>query len=166
MSGKPVLKSGLLTRFLATQLEYTAGTVTAERTAAGKGVLDTIPDMFERLFTGIDILMTPVSPVVGVRLDEAGPNDDFSDERARFTIGRMKFTAPVNLGGNPAMSVPLNWDPQSGMPIGTHFIAARGDDRLLYELDYELEEASPWKDRWAPHSLKYPMSAIPENGDR
>jgi amidase len=34
-------------------------------------------------------------------------------------------------------------------------IAERGNDRMFYELAYELEEARPWRNKWAPHSLKY-----------
>jgi amidase len=68
-------------------------------------------------------------------------------------MGRLKFTGPVNFGGHPATSVPLGWE--AALPIGSHFIAGRGQDATLYSLAYELEEARPWANRWAPHSLKY-----------
>jgi amidase len=32
-----------------------------------------------------------------------------------------------------------------GMPIGMMFWANHGEDALLLELAYQLEEASPWK---------------------
>lgn len=154
ISGRGPLDSGLLTRFLASTIEYESS-LDAESVVQDRAYLDTLPERFDSLFEKYDILITPVSPVVGVKLNDAGPNDTYNMERARFTIGCMKFTAPVNFAGNPAMSVPLYWKSNSGLPIGTHFIAARGNDRLLYELAYELEEARPWKDKWAPHSLKY-----------
>ena len=50
------------------------------------------------------------------------------------------------------MSVPLHF-PEGGLPIGTHFAAAPGADALLLGLAYQLEEARPWKDRWAPYSI-------------
>jgi amidase len=53
------------------------------------------------------------------------------------------------------MSVPLGKSRSTGIPIGSHFVAAKGNDRLLYELAYELEEARPWRTVWAPFSLKY-----------
>jgi hypothetical protein len=31
-------------------------------------------------------------------------------------------------------------------------MAAPGEDRMLYELAFELEAAMPWGQRWAPHS--------------
>ena len=30
-----------------------------------------------------------------------------------------------------------------------------GADGMLYELAYELELARPWKDQWAPYSVKF-----------
>ena len=153
VSGKPLLDSGLLSPFVATFVAHAAA-VSPETVIAGQAYLETLPAAFDRTFIDHDVLLTPVSPVTGVRLDEAGPHDLFSAERARFVIGRLQFTAPVNFGGNPAMSVPLGQGRDTGLPIGTHIIAARGNDKLLYELAYELEEAQPWKGRWAPYSVQ------------
>jgi len=158
VSGRPVLESGLLTRFVASFVAH-AATVEPEAAIADQAYLDELPRVFERAFEQHDVLLTPVCPVAGVRLDEAGPDDLFSPERALFTIGRLEFTGPVNFGGNPAMSVPLAHARDTRLPIGAHFIAARGADRLLYELAYELEAARPWKDRWAPWSVQHgPLS--------
>ena len=72
-----------------------------------------------------------------------------------FLQNGLSYTAPTNVAGNCAMSVPLNWDPATGLPIGSMMQAATGNDRMLYELAYELEEARPWRDRWAPYSARY-----------
>ena len=61
----------------------------------------------------------------------------------------MSYTPLENVAGNPAMSVPLYWT-QSNMPVGSHFSAARGNDRLLFELAYQLEAARPWAHKKAP----------------
>jgi amidase len=152
-SGRSLLDSGLLSRFVATFVAH-AVTLSPEKMTSGLAYLETLPAAFERAFVDHDVLLTPVSPVTGIRLDEAGPDDVYSAERERFTIGRLKFTGPVNFGGNPAMSVPLGHGRVTGLPIGTHIIAAQGNDKLLYELAYELEEARPWKNRWAPYSVR------------
>jgi amidase len=89
-------------------------------------------------------MLTPVSPVVCPRLNEHSYNDLWDEEIENFILARLKFTSPTNFGGVPAMSVPLGMS-TSGLPIGSHFIAARGNDQMLYELAYELEEAKPWK---------------------
>lgn len=67
---------------------------------------------------------------------------------------RLPFTAPVNISGHCAMSVPLNRDPDNGMPVGSTFQAAVGQDGLLYEPAFELEQARPWQGQWAPYSVK------------
>jgi len=94
-------------------------------------------------------------PVVSVGVDELRPVDRINDSYLKFLQDRMAFTAPTNVAGIPAMSVPLYWDRQSGLPVGTMFQAEFGNDKMLYELAYELEEARPWKGAWAPYSVKY-----------
>jgi amidase len=49
-----------------------------------------------------------------------------------------------NISGSPAISLPLA-SYSNGMPMGIHFIAAYGQDKLLLELAYELEAAQPFK---------------------
>ncbi|MDE0887463.1 MAG: amidase [Myxococcota bacterium] len=150
MTGKGVLESGLLTPWMASFIEAAADFDAGEM-ATRSAALDSIPAAFDRVFDDVDVLLTPVSPVACPRLDEASPRDLYSYEAFIALIARLKFTGPVNFGGHPAMSVPLGWD--SSLPIGSHFIARRGEDAVLYALAYELEEARPWADRWAPHSL-------------
>ena len=50
------------------------------------------------------------------------------------------------------MSVPLYWTSDE-LPVGSHFAAAPGREDVLLGLAYELEQARPWADRWAPYSF-------------
>ena len=59
------------------------------------------------------------------------------------------FTAPFNVTGQPAMSVPLYWTPD-GLPIGIHFAARLGADGLLLRLARQLEIAQGWETRHPP----------------
>jgi len=63
----------------------------------------------------------------------------------RRTEEAVGYTPIHNMAGCPAMSVPLGWC--DGLPVGIHVAAAPGADRLLLELAYALEEASPWAGR-------------------
>lgn len=63
-------------------------------------------------------------------------------------LEKLPFTQLANLTGQPAMSVPLYWT-ESGLPLGTQFIAPMGDEKTLLQLAQQLEQAQPWFDRTA-----------------
>ena len=153
-SGTTVMDSGLLTPLLASNIEASQA-FKAEDIAEGAAFLESLVPVFDTVFQQYDILLAPVAPVVAPRLDEGSVHDLWTAEKAAYASGRLKFTSPINFAGVPAMSVPLNWSPTLGIPIGSQFIAARGNDRMLYELAYELELARPWRDIWPPFSIKY-----------
>ncbi|NNC73724.1 MAG: amidase [Sphingomonadaceae bacterium] len=101
-------------------------------------------------FEGYDAWLTPTLASAPPRLGEQAPTVDFDTLRQR-TTSYVAYTAQHNVAGTPAMSVPLGWN-ENGLPIGTQFAAAQGNEQLLLQLAYQLEEARPWADRWAPHS--------------
>ncbi|OBI22309.1 hypothetical protein A5713_11575 [Mycobacterium sp. E2497] len=58
-------------------------------------------------------------------------------------IDWVSFTPLQNVTGEPAISLPLAQS-DDGMPVGMMFSADVGQEALLLELAYELEEARPW----------------------
>jgi len=91
---------------------------------------------------GFDILCTPVlngpPPLLGFLSDPI--------EGLGRVTNMMQYTAQFNVTGQPAISLPLNWN-ADGLPIGVQFVAPFGREDLLIRLASELEAAQPWSDR-------------------
>ena len=85
-------------------------------------------------------LAQPPAKVGGLR-DDADPARDFENQK-RFT----PFTAPYNLSGQPAMSIPLYWT-DDDLPIGIQLVGRPGDEETLLRLAAQLEAAEPWAHR-------------------
>lgn len=99
---------------------------------------------YEAFFANTDVLLTPVLTSTPPRLGEISPTSGMEGfaKVARY----VGYTPLQNVAGAPAMSVPLGMS-ADGMPIGAHFSAAKGQERRLLELAYELESAQPWASR-------------------
>jgi amidase len=99
----------------------------------------------------VDVWMTPTlaQPPVPLGGFEAAPGDTLKGWRASYDFA--PFTAPCNVTGQPAMSVPLYWS-ADGLPIGTQFIGRFGDEATLFRLASQLEAARPWADKRPPVS--------------
>jgi amidase len=85
-------------------------------------------------------LAQPPSLVGGLRNDD-DPAQDFENQK-RFT----PFTAPYNMSGQPAVSVPLHWT-DSNLPIGVQLIGRPGDEVTLLRIAAQIEAAEPWAHR-------------------
>jgi amidase len=112
---------------------------------AAIGRLNGVEAAYARFFDeAADIYLTPVlakPPVPLGTIDGAKGMEVFST-----LSDYVGYTPLQNVAGAPAMSVPLGWSGE-GLPIGVHFSAARGQERRLLELAYELEQAQPWAAR-------------------
>ncbi|MCM2335120.1 MAG: amidase family protein [Anaeromyxobacteraceae bacterium] len=104
-----------------------------------------------RATRGVDVVLTPVLATEVWPLGHLSPVLP-REELLRRTARAVGYTPIQNLDGAPGMSVPLTF-PEGGLPIGAHFSAAPGQDRLLLSLARELEEARPWADRWPTWSI-------------
>jgi amidase len=94
--------------------------------------------------TAVDVYLTPVLAKPPVPL---GTIDGAKGMAVFATLNDyVGYTPLQNVAGAPAMSVPLGQS-TGGLPIGIHFSAAKGQEKRLLELAYELEQAQPWADR-------------------
>jgi amidase len=95
-------------------------------------------------WSSYDVLLTPTLGAPPPRLGwftEEGP------DREGPRIGSFSpYTAPFNMTGQPAISLPLHWT-TDGLPVGTQLVAAYGREDLLVRLAAQLETAAPWADK-------------------
>jgi len=73
-------------------------------------------------------------------------NENFLETLIDKSIYQTPFTPIANMTGQPAVSIPLYWG-KDGLPHGAHFMAAEGNDQLLFMLAGQLETEYPWKNK-------------------
>lgn len=92
-------------------------------------------------YRSYDALLTPTLADPTVRVGHLTPTD-YQQVMDRL-IDWVAFTPLQNVTGDPAISLPLAQS-ADGMPVGMMLAADLGQEALLLELAYELEEARPW----------------------
>jgi amidase len=85
-------------------------------------------------------------------------SDHFLDSVIHKSLYQTPYTPIANMTGQPAMSVPLHWN-RDGLPHGAHFMAAEGNDRMLFALAAQLEAAHPWRSKLPSVPLTHHSSA-------
>jgi len=92
-------------------------------------------------FGTYDAVLTPTLADETPRIGHLAPTD-YQQVIDRL-IDWVSFTPLQNVTGEPAISLPLAQS-ADGMPVGMMLSADFGQEALLLELAYELEEARPW----------------------
>jgi amidase len=97
-----------------------------------------------------DLLVTPTltiePPRAGAILTQAHANPT---EMPADVLAMGAFTAPFNLSGQPAISLPLHQS-ESGLPVGVQLIGGPFQEALLVRVAAQLEQADPWIGRRPP----------------
>jgi amidase len=66
------------------------------------------------------------------------------------TSGRyVAYTAPWNITGQPAASVPAGWT-DDGLPLAVQMVGRPNDEQTLLSLAAQIERERPWADRLPP----------------
>lgn len=147
---------GLLSQSLSAR-EFSSALRFLERQARSVGAF----------FEGHDMLLTPTVSTPPPRIGELAPTYleqqqlrilgllgsghlfkvlGLLDEVAKNAFDFTPWTPVCNVTGQPAMSVPLHWDPK-GLPIGVHLVGRFGSEATLLQLAGQLERAKPWFDQ-------------------
>ncbi|MFE2230398.1 amidase [Streptomyces kronopolitis] len=133
-----------LTRYLRARGEEVSGTDFARSLHAFRMLAQSLADGLMPP-GGYDVILSPTvaaPPVaVGALRNDADPQAEFA------AIGAFTpFTALYNATGQPAVSVPLQWNAE-GLPIGVMLAGRYGEEATLIALSAQLERARPWADR-------------------
>ena len=105
-------------------------------------------DIYDSWFSSMDVMLSPTLAELPLPIGTLGATTDPEEHFARVS-SYASFTPPMNVSGAASMSVPLEWS-ESGLPIGMMFSGKQGDDEMLFELAYELEQARPWVNKVPP----------------
>jgi aspartyl-tRNA(Asn)/glutamyl-tRNA(Gln) amidotransferase subunit A len=90
---------------------------------------------FEQFFESSDFLILPTTPIAAPTV--AG--HDAVEQAGRLT----RFTAPFNLAGLPALSLPCGFT-KEGLPIGLQIVSRAWGDAKVLNLGYAFEQATEW----------------------
>ncbi len=93
---------------------------------------------FEQFLSDYDLLITPTTPVPALPIH--GPD---AIEQARLLT---RFTAPFNLTGLPAISIPCGFTDQ-GLPIGMQMVAPPWAEAALLRAAHSYEQGNEWHER-------------------
>jgi amidase len=115
--------------------------------------MKTVTQQMNAFLDEYDMILTPVLGSPPARTGDIAPNVAYNTLFERV-VQYAAFTPPANAAGLPAMSLPLYWTPD-GLPVGSQFVGTFGEERKLYALAKQLEQAQPWIDRWPEISAKY-----------
>lgn len=117
---------------------------------AAVGRLRATSQAYDAWLTKYDVILSPVLGSPPVELGFVSGAVPFETLQARL-LTYVGYTPLQNVAGAPAMSVPLHWT-ADGLPVGVHFCARAGAEKMLFELAYQLEAAQPWAHRKPPVS--------------
>jgi Asp-tRNA(Asn)/Glu-tRNA(Gln) amidotransferase A subunit family amidase len=125
-----------LTTYARRAIEASADVSDAE-VAAAREELKAIRERFRVFFEAFDLIVTPTTATVAFPLGRR-PRE-IAGEPADRLWGPFPFTAPFNVTGGPAATVPCGLS--EGLPVGVQLVGAAHRERLLLDVCEELETA-------------------------
>jgi amidase len=87
---------------------------------------------------GCDVLLTPTVSIPPPKVGSFATEDGEAMFRAVASLG--VWTAPFNVTGQPALTVPVGLDPDLGTPIGAQLAGPMGSEATLLALAARVEE--------------------------
>jgi aspartyl-tRNA(Asn)/glutamyl-tRNA(Gln) amidotransferase subunit A len=118
---------------------------TSQEYARARKIQKVIKRKFKLLFNDYDLLILPTTPscapfIVG---------SDAVEQAQRLT----RFTAPFNLAGLPAISLPCGFSPE-GLPIGIQIVGPEWSEKKVLMAGRAFERSTNWHEKF-PQNGKY-----------
>jgi amidase len=102
------------------------------------------------LWDDFDVLLQPTMPRLPARLNE---QEGLGTLRMLESSGHyVAYTAPWNITGQPAASVPAGWN-DDGLPLAVQIVGRPNDESTLLSLAGQIERERPWADRLPPLAI-------------
>jgi len=117
------------------RLQQGANTTSTEYSLARRAQAEVKKRCELLLESSYDFLITPSTPIVAPTI--AG--NDAVEQAARLT----RFTAPFNLTGLPAISIPCGFN-REGLPIGLQIVSRAWWEAKVLNVAYAYEQATDW----------------------
>jgi aspartyl-tRNA(Asn)/glutamyl-tRNA(Gln) amidotransferase subunit A len=96
-----------------------------------------------KIFEGVDVLVTPTTPVPAAAINELKQDPELLRPHELLLL---RNTRPVNVWGLPAISVPCGFT-TAGLPIGLQIIGPQWREDTVLKLAYAYEQATDWHKR-------------------
>jgi aspartyl-tRNA(Asn)/glutamyl-tRNA(Gln) amidotransferase subunit A len=93
----------------------------------------------EIFFRQYDALLLPTTPIAALPIEEI-------QNSASQAPALTRFTAPFNLSGVPALSIPCGFT-RSGLPIGLQIVSGAWQEAKALRAGYAFEQATDWHKR-------------------
>lgn len=130
---------------------HEAAARTAEDVLRASATINRLGVILDGFLTRYDVILSPTTAVPPAKLGELSLDQPY-EKYVTAAMDASAFTSVFNMGGHPAMSVPLHWN-KEGLPIGVQFAGRFGAELTLLRLAAQLEAAAPWAARRAKLTL-------------
>ena len=102
--------------------------------------LKAVPELYHQQMGPCDVVLSPTVSDPAPTLAHLGKDLDYQTHMDRLT-GWAAYTPLHNVVGAPGIHLPVGLDADLQLPVGVHFAARVGQERLLLELALQVEQA-------------------------
>jgi aspartyl-tRNA(Asn)/glutamyl-tRNA(Gln) amidotransferase subunit A len=121
--------------------------VSAAAYIEGRRELDRLRRAVTAVFSTVDLLVTPTTPILPATIQEALANTAVPPPGG--VALSLRNTQPFDIYGLPSISIPCGFS-RSGLPIGLEISGPRIGESMVLALAHAYEQATEWHRRTPP----------------